>query len=198
MKKIVEFLKYFLPFFVLATALCGLSFALVQQTIRQGAYDPQIQISEDISSDLSAGRDPRSLITNSKTDIAKSLGPYVIVFDDKGKEIASSVQLDGKTPTVPAGVFEYVRVRGQDRFTWEPKVGVRSAAVVSRYKSDKDSGFVLIGRSMREVENRIERILKLTGLAWLVTVGALFVVCGFFSFLPIKLPIKLPRFKRKK
>lgn len=188
LKKIIEFLKYFLPFLVLATALCGLSFVLVQQSIRQGAYDPQVQVSEEITNDLSAGRDPKSLTVSMKTDVAKSLAPYIIIFDDQGKEVASSVQLDGKTPTVPGGVFEYVRLHGQDRFTWQPKVGIRSAVVVSRYKSDKDSGFILVGRSMREVENRIERILKLTGLAWLVTVGALFVVCGFFTFL---LPKKL-------
>jgi len=183
-------LKYFLPLAVLTTAICGLSYLLVQQNIRQSANDPQIQIAEDIASDITTGKDPRSLKVDIKTDISKSLSPYVIIFDDKGVEIASSVQLDGKTPIVPAGIFEYVRTRGQNRFTWEPKNGVRSAVVVTRY-TGRESGFVLVGRSMREVENREDRILKLTALAWLVTIGALFVVCGFFSFVPFKKFLKV-------
>lgn len=185
MRRVFDFLKYFVPLLVITTALCGLGYMLVQQTLRQEADDPQIQIAEDIASDISAGRDPKSLAIESKTDMSKSLSPYVIIFDDKGVEIASSVQLDGKTPIMPAGVFEYARLRGQHRVSWEPKDGIRSAAVISKY-AGKDSGFVLVGRSMREIDKRQERILKLTVLAWFSTVSALIAVCGFFSFFPLK------------
>ncbi len=65
--------------------------------------------------------------------------------------------------------------------TWQPERRVRIATVVVRYEG-RESGFVLAGRSLREVEERVRRIGTLTGLAPgvtpLVSLGA--VVFGEF------------------
>lgn len=96
-------------------------------------------------------------------DIFASLGPFVIVYDDGGRVLASSARLDGMTPAPPAGVFDYVRAHGEERLTWQPRRGVRIAAVVTR----SVNGFVLAGRNLREVESREALVFKLAALGWL-------------------------------
>ena len=129
-------------------------------------------MAEDISEKLRTGQPLQSVLPPDKVDIASSLAPYVILFDTTGKPVASSGQLDGKMPTIPPGVFEYVRQNGEDRFTWQPQVGVRSAVVVTKF-TGVSSGFVLAGRSLREVEKREDHSMMLILLGW---IGLLFTI----------------------
>ena len=82
----------------------------------------------------------------------------------------ASAQLDGQIPELPKGVLDAARANGQNRVTWEPKEGVRIAAVVTRY----DGGFVLSGRSLREVEKRTEMLSKEVMVVWVITLGITF------------------------
>jgi hypothetical protein len=61
------------------------------------------------------------------------------------------------------GVLDYMRQHGEERVTWQPEKGVRMATVVVRY----DKGFVLAGRSLREMEIQISNIEKISGIAML-------------------------------
>lgn len=71
------------------------------------------------------------------------------------------------------GVLDYMRQHGEERVTWQPEKGVRMATVVVRY----DKGFVLAGRSMREVEIRISNIEKISGIAMLaIWAATLFII----------------------
>ena len=151
---------------VVITGLSGLIYVAVQQDIRQSADDPQIQMAEDTAAQLTNGQQLQSVVPSEKVDIANSLAPYIIVFDASGKPIASSALLNGQTPTIPSGVFDYVRQHGEDRITWQPQPGVRSAIVVTQYKGP-NPGFVLAGRSLREVEIREDNILHLVLLGWI-------------------------------
>src|SRR5258708_37142481 len=160
---------------VVVTGLVGLCYAAIQQDIRQSADDPKIQMAEDIAAKLADGQAIQNVVPSDKIDIAKSLAPYIIVFDATGKPIASSAQLDGQTPTIPPGVPDYVRQNGEDRITWQPQPGVRSAIVVTQFKGS-NSGFVLVGRSLREVENREDNILQ---MLFLGGIGMLFIT--FFA-----------------
>ena len=54
--------------------------------------------------------------------MAASLAPYLIVFDDAGRPIASSARLAGAPPVPPPGVFDYTRAAGEDRITWQPSL----------------------------------------------------------------------------
>lgn len=159
-------LKYWLLMAAIVTGLSGLLYAAVQQDLRQSANDPQIQMAEDTAAKLADGQQVQNVVPTEKVDIANSLAPYIIIFDATGKPIASSVQLDGQTPTVPSGVFDYVRQNGEDRITWQPQSGVRSAIVVTQFKGP-NPGFVLAGRSLREVEIREDNIMHLILLGWL-------------------------------
>ena len=156
---------------LVTTALAGLAYTLGQQVLRQSANDPQIQMSEDLAAALASGKLPKDIISKDKVDMAQSLAPYVVVFDEKGQPLASTAILDGQTPTLPDGVLAYTKLHGQDIVTWQPRAGVRSAAVITHY----NGGYVLAGRSLREVEKREDRVLKLTVLAWLATMAGILV-----------------------
>ncbi len=159
-------IKYWLLIAVIITGCSGLIYAVVQQDLRQSADDPQIQMAEDAAAKLAGGQQAQSIVPTEKVDIAKTLAPYIIVFDATGKPIASSAQLNGQTPTIPPGVFDYVRQHGEDRITWQPQPGVRSAVVVTQFQG-QNSGFVLAGRSLREVEIREDDILHIVEVGWL-------------------------------
>jgi hypothetical protein len=151
---------------VIITGLSGLIYVAVQQDIRQSANNPQIQMAEDTAAKLADGQQVQAIVPSEKIDIAKSLAPYIIVFDTTGKPIASSALLNGQIPTIPPGVFNYVRQNGEDSITWQPQPGVRSAIVVTQFKGP-NLGFVLAGRSLREVEIREDNVLHIVLLGWI-------------------------------
>ncbi len=168
---------------IVITGFAGLLEATVQQVLRQSADDPQIQIAEDTAAALTNGQQAQNVVPAEKVDIAKSLATYIIVFDASGKVIASSAQLNGQTPTLPAGVFDSVKQNGEDRITWQPQTGVRSAVVVTQFQGS-NAGFVLAGRSLREVEIREDDILHIILLGWVaILLGSLLATAVIFTLL---------------
>ncbi len=173
-KKMLHGVRIWIPIGFVTTVLAGTIFVAVQQSTRQAAYEPQIQVAED-ASDL-------KLVSNTKVDISKSLNTFTIIFDGSGKVLATNAMLDGQTPQLPAGVLDYTKVHGEDRITWEPKEGVRIATVIE-YFGGANSGFVLAGRNMREVEKRIILLGEQVLFGWTVAmVGGLFII-GFLEVL---------------
>jgi hypothetical protein len=173
MKTILQIIKKWLPLAIATAGLCGLAYLTGQQALRMSANDPQIQMAEDAASALNGGASVDSLVPVGKVELATSLAPFMIVFDDSGKVLASSATLHGALPVYPSGVLDYTRQNSEDRVTWQPEVGVRMATVVTRY----DKGFVLAGRSLREVEIRSSNLEKISGLAMLsIWAATLFVI----------------------
>jgi hypothetical protein len=83
------------------------------------------------------------------------------------------------SPDIPKGVFDYTRAHGEDRVTLMPEPGVRSAAVLVSVAGGP-GGFVLAGRSLREVEKRIDQLTQMVGAAWLASMlVTLFLVLVF-------------------
>ncbi len=154
----------FLPSAVLATALCGLTYAVVQQDLRTGANDPQEQLAEDAAARLDAGATPSSVVGPGEVDIARSLAPFIVVYDPGGTVLATDGHLDGGPPTVPKGVLESAQATGRDAVTWQPQGGVRIATVAVPWSG----GTVLAGRSLRLVEERESALELLVGVAWVV------------------------------
>ena len=163
MQIIFRIVKKWLPLAFLTAGLCALVYLTVQQSLRMGANDPQIQMAEDAASQLNTGAGVKSVLPSTKVEIAESLAPFMIVFDKSGNVLASSATLHGTVPAYPAGVLDYVRKNGQDRVTWQPEAGVRMATVVTPYQN----GFVMTGRSLTEVEKRESQVESLSGLAML-------------------------------
>jgi hypothetical protein len=154
-----------LPLTIAVTVIAGLIFLTAQQVLRMTANDPQIQLAEDSAAAFTAGQDPQNVIPKTTVDMATSLSPFVEVLADSGTPLAASVQLHGKVPTIPPGVLESARQSGEERVTWQPEPGVRSAAVIVR-STGVHAGFVIAGRSLREVEQRVDRLTLMVALAW--------------------------------
>ena len=166
-----KLLKSFIPLAVAITLVCGLIYVSVQQVLRQSANDPQIQIAEDVSGALSTGVPPQAIANPNGTDLKKSLATFIIVYDSSKSAVLSSATLDGKTPELPKGILDEVNKKGQQRITWEPKSGIRVAAVIQKY-SGKAPGYVLVARSIREVEKRELMLEQGVGIAWIITLIA--------------------------
>ncbi len=166
-----------LPFAAMIVIFSGLVYGAAQQNYRQSANDPQIQIAEDVASAISAGTTAPDAIVppNPTTDMSPSLATFLIVYSATGTPIGSSVELDGKIPSLPAGVTDSTLLHGEDRFTWQPQPGVRIAAVVTHY-TGQVSGFVLAGRSIREVELREKQLEIMTGIAALAALIVTFLL----------------------
>lgn len=160
---------FFLPLAVLATLCCGLVYASTQQDLRSGANDPQIQMANDAASALDAGAAPSTLVTVSRVNVARSLAPFLVIFDSSGKVLATDGQLDGHDPIPPAGVLTSAATNPPDIVTWQPVNGVRIAAVVVPWHG----GTVLAGRSLAQVEIRERNALLIALAAWLAMLVAL-------------------------
>jgi hypothetical protein len=192
MSRIKNILRHWLPLAAVTTLLCGLVYLVVQQSLRWGANDPQIQMAEDGAADLAAGGTPESLLPVAQVEISNSLAPFMVIYKDTGEPLASSGLLHGTIPLLPSGVFDYTRQKGEDRVSWQPEPGVRIAAVVVAYNGTQP-GFVLAGRSLREVEKRESQVEQITGIAWVVTLaGSLVVVAGCKLILGQKNPVFKP------
>lgn len=168
MKMLFKIIKFWLPLAAITSLFSGVLYGVTQHSIRYSANDPQIQLSEDIANSLSLGKKTEEVIPEDKVDISKSLAPYIIIFDKDGQPTTSSAQLDGKIPMPPVGVFAYTQTNHQDRFSWQPKPGIKSAVVLTYFNSGQNSGYVLAGRSLREVEIRENVVLRDVMIGWAV------------------------------
>lgn len=165
MNSVRTVLKYWLLMALVVTAMSGVIYLTVQQSLRLGANDPQIQMAEDTAAALASGQAAAGLVPAGKVDIAQSLAPYLVVYGPDGKVLASNAVLHGQTPALPDGVLAYTRRSGEDRISYQPEAGVRSAAVVTAVNGGA-GGFVLAGRSLREVEKRIDLLGLQVGAGW--------------------------------
>jgi hypothetical protein len=162
-------LAFFLPLVVLATLACALVYTTVQQDLRSGANDPQFQLAEDAVAALNAGATPSTLVGAAKVDVARSLAPFLVIFDATGAVIATDGVLDGHDPVPPGGVLDSARSDPPNTVTWQPRAGVRIAQVSLPWRG----GTVLAGRSLREVEQREDQLLSVVSAFWLVGLVAL-------------------------
>jgi hypothetical protein len=157
--------------FVVVSLICGFVYSEVQQDFRQSANDPQIQMAEDAAALIARGTQPN--FGADPVEISESLAPYMMIFDSNGNLTQSTATLDGHAPKLPNGVLDWARRNGEDRISWQPRPGVRSALVVVPVKGGA-GGFVAVGRSMREVEKRIAFAMQGAVAAWVILLATSF------------------------
>ena len=176
----------------ISTVLALALYSIPQQVLRQGANDPQLQLAGDLVARLEQGIAPSEAVPAGSIDMARSLAPFVIAYDAGGHPLASQAQLNGGIPVPPSGVFDYVRGHGEERVSWQPILGnvhgVRIAAVVQRVDG-AHPGFVLAGRSLREVEAREQQVQQMAGLAWLAMMGLILAGTVAFGWYTRKQPV---------
>ncbi len=176
MPLLLKIFKRWIPLAVVIVLLCGLVYGVSQQTLRQTANDPQLQMAYDAAQRLALVAWAGAVVPEENLDIATTLSTFVIVFDSTGTALSSSGRLHGEVPVPPAGVFDYVRAHGEDRITWQPEKGVRIAAVIVPAEGlveGLNNGYVLVGKSLRETERRIRQVQLLTvaGLVFILVVS---------------------------
>ncbi len=142
--------KAWLPLAVATAAFCALVYVAVQQVERADANDPQIQMAEDAALALNGGAAVDSVVPPTPVDLSASLAAFVVIYDRDGRPLAGSGRLDGRLPDYPKGALDSALQTGENRGTWQPAATVRVASVVVPYAD----GFVMAGRSLREVERR--------------------------------------------
>jgi sensor histidine kinase regulating citrate/malate metabolism len=162
-----ENLKLWIPLALAITLLSGTIYLVAEQILRQSANDPQVQLAEDDAKELASGKQANTNVTN-PININESLSTFVLVFDKDKKIVVSSASLDNATPELPNGVLDSAKTKGETRITWQPKKGLRFALVV-KYFDGQNSGYVVVGRSIKEVETREGDLLRGVIVGWIVT-----------------------------
>jgi hypothetical protein len=154
---------------LILTFLGGTAAVTFQQMLRRGANQPQIEMAKYYATEIGSGQAPDDIIPPGYVDPERSLEPFVIFYDDQGRPEKATGYLDQSAPVPPLGVFIYSRGHGSDTFTWQPRPQVRIATVVQRV-TGPHPGFLLAGRSLRNVEEDEAVLYRMTFLGWLVLV----------------------------
>lgn len=188
-KKLFDVLRFWIPIAIASTLVIFLFYWAVQQDLRLSANDPQIQMSQDAASYLKSGGQI-TLAPGNKVELSKSLAPYIMLFDANKKLVTYSGVLHGKPAKLPTGVLDAAKKNGENTITWQPEVNVRSAIVVSYYKGTT-KGYVLVGRSLKEVEKREDMVTKGVVVGWIITLFLTFISIWF-----INLVVNTPKYKK--
>jgi len=150
---------------VVLTLLGAAAAITMQQMLRRGANQPQIDMAQWYAGEISAGEEPGNVIPPGYVDLERSLQPFVIFYDEQGKPGPGTGYLDQSVPTPPSGVFDFVRRHGSENITWQPRPGVRIASVI-RHVNSKTNGFILTGRSLRLVEEQESLLRRMVLGGW--------------------------------
>jgi len=164
----------------LLTMITLLIFGSVQYVLRMNANDPQIELAENTAQDMAAITreawvDQSHHMMGPDIDYRTSLSAFTMLFDEKENFMVTNAIFVDSVPTIkpPPGVFAFAKEHKEHRFTWEPIPGVRIASVMIYYRNrlDQSSGYVLVGRNLREVEKRVRDLEWKVGLFWIVAIG---------------------------
>lgn len=159
---------------VLSTLFCVLIYVTLEQAYRGAGFEPQIQIAEDGAASFANGLDPNAIAPRERIDLRAGLGTFWILYDASGTAALGSGVLNSALPRPPQGVFDTAKIRGENRLAWEPKPGVR-IAIVMNYFQGKRTGYLLVGRSLRETEARKKRLLETVLAAWAGAIGLIMI-----------------------
>jgi hypothetical protein len=185
MRRTALIIRSWLPLAVAVTLIFFTIYAVVQQTYRTGADDPQVQMARDAAAQL-AHSEVQTLLPSAPVDIAQSQAPFMLVFNAQSHLVATNAWLNGQPPAIPAGVIDTARSKGENRVSWQPAAGVR-AAIVAVAAPGSQGQVVVVGRSLREVEARESRLGFGLFIGWGVTIFATLAATAILEFLPRRL-----------
>jgi hypothetical protein len=165
---------------LILTLMGGSASLTFQQMLRRGANEPQAQMAASYASQIASGAKPEDTIPHNHIDLKQSLEPFAIFYDDHGAPSVANASLNNAIPAPPNGVFNYLRKHGTDTVTWQPQPNVRIAAVAHRV-SGPTPGFILVGRSLRLVEEQESLFWRMVFIGWFVFVLLLMVGAAILS-----------------
>lgn len=154
----------------------GTIYAVATTVLQMNANWPQTQLAQDGAVKLDGGATPQSLI-GSNVDASRSLALFTNIYDKTGRPIAGAGYIEGKIAQISRSALKNADEKAYSTFTWQPKSGVRLAAVVVRAKNY----YVVSGRSLAEIDKTVSDVSKLTlsgavfsaaaiyGVLWMLT-----------------------------
>ncbi|MBP6858294.1 MAG: hypothetical protein KBC33_00465 [Candidatus Pacebacteria bacterium] len=168
------FIRLLFPSILVSTVIMGTGFVVSQHMIRTATDDSLVGVAQHVVDALvqSGSYDIPTEYHNLEIDM--SINPFVIVFDSSNEIRFTTGYIDRRTPVPPLTVFDRVRDGREYRFSWEPAPGVRIAAIAVRFDGES-SGFVLVGKSLTETEERIDDIATMYMIGWAALTAALLV-----------------------
>jgi len=122
-------------------------YTVTQQTQRDDANYPQIQIAEDDAQSLNQGIKPTTL-TEGHVNLSSSLAPFTIIYDKLCLVVSSSGFLYGEPPEAPIGILKAANNSAYHSVTWQLNKNLRVAAVTT----SANNYYVLSGRSLKVIE----------------------------------------------
>jgi len=152
---------------VLVTGVILLVFAAMQQQYRTAANDPQLQMARDAVTALKQGKPATAVIPEDTVDMEQSLATCMQLYNNSGRQVASNGYIGAKPPVVPAGVLYRARAEGEYPVSWQPSPMARMGAVVA-YTGGTQGSYVLVARSLAEVEKRVSALVKMIFMCWLL------------------------------
>ena len=150
-----------------------LIYATVQQTYRSAANDPQKQLARDIANNIRYTRTYR-YNADSVVDPRHSLGTFMQFYNAKGQLLFSGGTIHGSAPQIPKGVLDNAKQYRENAVTWQPTADVR-LATVAEYTMAPDTAYVVVARSLQEVEIRESNLVTMIILSWMIGVGIIVV-----------------------
>lgn len=175
---IVRTLVIAVPLMVAVTCAEGLAYANAEQMLRQGANEPQVQLAESIAAEIGSGAPPQAFVQGGAAPLETSQTPFILIADASGKTLGATGSVAGALPTLPAGVFGAHKDSfgtNDNRITWQPAKNIREALVITPFTSGSTTGYVAVGRSLRETENQESRLTERTMLGWLASMAAILI-----------------------
>jgi hypothetical protein len=157
---------------LIATIVCATVWLGWGLSLRSGADRQPERLAQAARTRLAAGTGPQAVLP-APVDAASSSAPFVMVFDRNGRLLASSGELDGQPPQLPAGVLDWVLRHGEDRITWQPAPGLREATVILPY-GGRHPGFVLVAQSLGGISNQQLELSRNVLYVWLGVLLAAF------------------------
>jgi hypothetical protein len=146
-----------------------LIYATVQQTYRSAANDPQMQLARDIASNIRYTR-TYHYYADSVVDLRHSLRTFMQLYNEKGQLLFSGGTIQGRAPEIPKGVLDNAKQYIENAVTWQPIADVR-LATVAEYTMVPDTAYVVVARSLQEVEIRESNLATMIILSWMIGVG---------------------------
>lgn len=157
---------FYLNALAIATIIFALIYVAVQQNYRMSADDPQIQLARDLADRLEHSRATSSLKPVDTVDLSKSMAVFTAYYNVNQQPVTSTGYINGAIPKLPAGVLDYAKDHFENRITWQPRKDIRLATVV-RYVRSPALAYVVVGRSLKEVENREADLFKMIIICWI-------------------------------
>jgi hypothetical protein len=149
-----------------------LMYAAVQQACCTTANNQQRGVARDMNH-IKYARTYHFLSDSGEVEVQQGHGTFMQLYNKNGQLIYSGGTINVKAPRLTAGVWDNARQQTESTLTWQPAPTMQLAAV-ARYTAMPDVAFVVVARSLQEVENCEIRLITMIILFWAVG-------CGFIA-----------------